>query len=76
MGVDITWTGLLLRATDPLGKFDHIRSSRRQEYHLHVLGQHDHFLPHDTTLRVVDVVDFIEYDPLDVADQVGTSVQH
>jgi hypothetical protein len=33
-------------------------------------------LPHYSTFRVVDVVNLIEYDPFNIADQIRPSIEH
>ena len=42
-----------------------------------MLRQHnDDFLPHDASLRIVDVMDLVEDDEFDVSDQVSSTVEH
>lgn len=36
----------------------------------------DDFFPDHAALHVVDIVDFIKYNPLDVANEIGAFVQH
>ena len=42
-----------------------------------MLREHnDDFLPDDTSLEVIDIVDLVKYDELDVSDKIRSPVEH
>lgn len=56
---------------DPVCKLFRVWHGRREENDADVLWQHDDdFFPHDAALKIVDVVHFVENDPLDVSNQI------
>jgi hypothetical protein len=58
---------------DPVGEFLGIRHRRREKDDVDVVGKHDDDLfPYNTALQVVDVVYFVEDDPLDVSNKIGS----
>jgi len=68
---------LLLGTSNPVGKLQIIWDSCRQHHNADSVRQlHDDLFPDTATLFIVDVVDFIEYDPLDVLYLAAVIIQH
>ncbi len=55
----------IFRQSDPVGKFHSVRGGGGEKDQAHMFGeQNDDFFPHHASLGVVDVVHFVEDDPL------------
>lgn len=67
----------MVYAPNPAGKLLGVGDSRRQEDDVDMVRQQDdNLLPDNTPLGIVDIVNLVEDDKLNVADEICALVEH